>query len=399
MKNKYIYKVLIGLFLLNSSASFAQVKIGDNANVLTPSAILEVESTNSGILTPRLTTVERNAIANPARGLVIYNTTVNCLEVFNSSTWINLCTGEIGAATVNTGGGGFNGGEGSVVFPQHAPCAGKMISISSCSTVPGAVMNDTVIGDNLGIEYDWPAGESLMATGIGAVGFTRNLTEIGGQCWFARNATTPPSKSEYNDPIPALNTNPSPSGQFDNGHHRNYPDNISPNFRLYNWLAAMNGSKMERAQGVCPDGFHIPSDCEWKYMEFQIGLPESLLDENDVVQNGRSDTIFNIFALNVNKRLGATSDFSTPGSPSFLNTNNTGFNGGSIIAGSFNQMFFPSFGTAWWSSSRVRTGFGDDFNEDAFRTFVRIVVRNTPAIRRGGVYGYQQTNAVRCLRD
>ena len=47
-----------------------------------PSAGLDVNYTNKGFLQPRLTTTQRNAIANPASGLSIYNTSTNCLEAY-----------------------------------------------------------------------------------------------------------------------------------------------------------------------------------------------------------------------------------------------------------------------------------------------------------------------------
>lgn len=46
-----------------------------------PSAILDLQSTSKGLLIPRLTTAERDAIQNPVEGLLIYNTTRGCLEM------------------------------------------------------------------------------------------------------------------------------------------------------------------------------------------------------------------------------------------------------------------------------------------------------------------------------
>ena len=50
------------------------------------SAILDVSSSSLGVLFPRLTSTERDAIVNPAKGLVIYNTTVNSLQTNNGTT-------------------------------------------------------------------------------------------------------------------------------------------------------------------------------------------------------------------------------------------------------------------------------------------------------------------------
>ncbi len=40
---------------------------------------------------------------------------------------------------------------------------------------------------------------------------------------------------------------------------------------LYTWDAAMRNSTQPGAQGVCPDGWHIPTDQEWSEMENYLG--------------------------------------------------------------------------------------------------------------------------------
>jgi uncharacterized protein (TIGR02145 family) len=52
--------------------------------------------------------------------------------------------------------------------------------------------------------------------------------------------------------------------------------------RLYTWDAAMNCSVTEMSQGICPDGWHIPSDGEWKTLELYLGMTQEEADmEND----------------------------------------------------------------------------------------------------------------------
>lgn len=46
-----------------------------------------------GLLPPRMTTAQRNAIANPAEGLLIFNTTTKCLENWNATVWTSRCGG------------------------------------------------------------------------------------------------------------------------------------------------------------------------------------------------------------------------------------------------------------------------------------------------------------------
>ncbi len=64
------------------SATGQQVGIG----TLTPhpSALVEMKSSSSGLLIPRLTTAQRNAINNPAHSLLIFNVDNFCLEAYDS---------------------------------------------------------------------------------------------------------------------------------------------------------------------------------------------------------------------------------------------------------------------------------------------------------------------------
>jgi hypothetical protein len=63
--------------------------IGSNA-VPNTSAQFQVDSTTTGILPPRMTTTQKNAIASPAAGLVVYDSTTNKLCCYNGSTWNDL---------------------------------------------------------------------------------------------------------------------------------------------------------------------------------------------------------------------------------------------------------------------------------------------------------------------
>jgi hypothetical protein len=54
------------------------------------SARLAVNSTTQGFLPPRMTTTQKNAIASPATGLMVYDTTLNLISVYNGTIWISL---------------------------------------------------------------------------------------------------------------------------------------------------------------------------------------------------------------------------------------------------------------------------------------------------------------------
>jgi hypothetical protein len=61
--------------------------IGIGATNPTSSAKLEVSSTTSGFLPPRMTTSQRNLISSPVAGLMIYNTNSNKLNFYNGAAW------------------------------------------------------------------------------------------------------------------------------------------------------------------------------------------------------------------------------------------------------------------------------------------------------------------------
>lgn len=61
------------------------------------SSILELNSTTQGFLPPRMTYAQRDAIVNPAAGLIIFNTEMQCLNYFNGTYWNTLC-GNVGGS-------------------------------------------------------------------------------------------------------------------------------------------------------------------------------------------------------------------------------------------------------------------------------------------------------------
>lgn len=79
------FNILIYLLFLNS---FAQVGIGTTAP--NTSSILDITSTNSGILIPRMTSAQRTAIAAPANGLIVYDTTTTSFWYFTGTIWVQL---------------------------------------------------------------------------------------------------------------------------------------------------------------------------------------------------------------------------------------------------------------------------------------------------------------------
>jgi len=112
--------------------------------------------------------------------------------------------------------------------------------------------------------------------------------KIGNQVWMAENLKV----THYADgtPIPFVSEAVEWYDASSNGKAYcwyGYIEDISnPYGALYNWEAAMNGAGSSDyvpsgVQGVCPSGWHLPSDEEWKIMEMYLGMSREDADIAD----------------------------------------------------------------------------------------------------------------------
>jgi trimeric autotransporter adhesin len=74
------------------------------------SSALEISSTVKGLLIPRMTTAQMNAVSSPANGLMIYNTTDGCVYVYRTSVWLSTCSATYAMAWGLLGNGGTTAG-------------------------------------------------------------------------------------------------------------------------------------------------------------------------------------------------------------------------------------------------------------------------------------------------
>ena len=122
---------------------------------------------------------------------------------------------------------------GSVLLPGNTTCQNEYISVTGCG------------GQDSLLYYDR----------------YYSLTEIGGQCWFAENLAT--DKYANGDNIPTGLTNTQWLSTTA-GAYAVYNNNLANDAiygKLYNWYTTVD------TRGVCPTGWHVPSDCEWNYMQ------------------------------------------------------------------------------------------------------------------------------------
>src|SRR5665647_1005005 len=91
LQMKKIYLIIV-ILLLNRSILFSQVAINADGSAADNSAMLDVKSTSKGLLPPRMTHAQINAIANPADGLLVYCTDcgsngLGSLSMFMAGAW------------------------------------------------------------------------------------------------------------------------------------------------------------------------------------------------------------------------------------------------------------------------------------------------------------------------
>ncbi|HTB99316.1 MAG TPA: Ig domain-containing protein [Ferruginibacter sp.] len=79
----------------------SSVGIGTTQN--NPSALLDLTSISQGFLMPRLTTTQKTAIATPAAGLQVYDSTLHQVFYYNGSSWVGLASSSGWGLTGNSG--------------------------------------------------------------------------------------------------------------------------------------------------------------------------------------------------------------------------------------------------------------------------------------------------------
>ncbi len=128
MKSKYV--VLLCLVSINL---YSQIGIGTTTP--NPKAILDIFATDKGILIPRLTSAQRDAIVSPPNGLLIYNQQVDSFQYYSTlqGGWVNLLSG----------------------------------LESPWTRGPGGVLYPTKIGDVVGIGTNAPAADLHIVRGGG----------------------------------------------------------------------------------------------------------------------------------------------------------------------------------------------------------------------------------------
>jgi hypothetical protein len=190
MKKYFLFSLII---LLTRFSTTAQVGISATNTPPNPSAMLDVSSTNKGLLPPRMTTAQRTAIASPADGLLVFDTNTQSYWYRRVSIWTELPqstaavnfwqqTGAGGNEIKNTNTGGFwsanpvglDFSADNSTNPPTAPISGvgtRLMWIPSRSAFRVGTINTNGFGsiddwdaNNIGL-YSFASGRNTKASG------------------------------------------------------------------------------------------------------------------------------------------------------------------------------------------------------------------------------------------
>jgi uncharacterized protein (TIGR02145 family) len=382
------FSFFIILLLLNSSLLLAQMGINTDGSAPNNSAMLDVKSTDKGFLPPRMTHAEMNSISNPAEGLIVFCTDcglngTGVVVVFMNGAWntiaINCILPDSPISGIQvpspthivwnwntvTGATGYkwNTTNDYATATDMAMTTTKTETgltcntaytryawaYSACGNSTALTMNQTSSGCSLTCEQ--------LLTDI-RDGKTYTTVLIGDQCWMAQNLNIGARVNGSDE-----QTNNSIIEKYCWG---DLESNCDVYGGLYQWNEMMQYVITEGAKGICPTGWHLPTDAEWTTLTTFLG--------GEQVAGGKMKEAGYVHWI----------------SPNTGATNSSGF---TALPGGYRSFFFTfdqlTYFVYFWSSSQGAVGGGwyrslYDFDENVVQ-----------------YYDYNNTDgmSVRCLKD
>lgn len=260
MQTTNYLKILIITFFFLPVITISQgVAINDNDSEVDPSAMLDINSSDKGLLIPRMAQSEIQAIDNPANGLLVFSTSDDKLYTFLSSEgeWKEIAFGS------------------GIITPPF-----------SC----GNSFTDTRDGKSY------------------------TTVEIGTQCWMQENLNIGTmingSSSQANNTI------------IEKFCYGNDITNCDTYGGLYQWNEIMGYTSTPGIQGICPSGWQLPTDNDYcllsTYLDNTVNCSSTVFNGTDA--GGKMKTSGTSFWNSPNVGATNTSGFSSLPS-GYRNTN------------------------------------------------------------------------------
>ena len=200
---------------------------------------------------------------------------------------------------------------------------------------------------------------------------------IGTQCWMKENLRTTKYANGTAIEVGTSTSTTIPYRYAPNGNE----SNVATYGYLYNWVAVMNGASSSDAnpsgvQGICPTGWHVPSDEEWTQLETYV----------------KSQTDYQCSGSYIAKALASTAGWNTSGTTCAVgnipdDNNKTGFS--VLPAGNYSGSYYNIGGNAsLWSATEGGSTYAYGCGLNYANAYVA----------RGTSYK-ENAFSVRCLRD
>jgi uncharacterized protein (TIGR02145 family) len=176
-------------------------------------------------------------------------------------------------------------------------------------------------------EGGWEPFDSIIDPRDGQV---YNTVIIGDQIWMAENLRA----VKYSDGTPLVDGTGAGdiSGDYNSKYYFWYDDDSVTYAQtygaLYTWAAVMNGAASSDdnpsgVQGICPDGWHVPSDSEWKELEIFLGMSQAEADLSGWRGSNEGDKLKESGTIHWNNpNTGATNSSGYTALPAGRRTNN-----------------------------------------------------------------------------
>jgi uncharacterized protein (TIGR02145 family) len=212
-------------------------------------------------------------------------------------------------------------------------------------------------------------GTSFCSEGVTDYdGHHYKTVKIGDQCWMAENLKS----THYADG----------SDITEHWAYGNDEARAHTYGRLYTWYALMHGAASSNSnpsgvQGICPTGWHVPSDAEWQELEMTLGMTTA--EAGGPGYRGSHSE---------GRKLKETDEAFLWSTGSAGGTNNSGFT--ALPAGYLAINYFNALGytTYFWSSSEYSSS----------EVWYRVLIDDDDRVIRGSEVK-EAGFSVRCLKD